>query len=317
MADQVVRGVCSWGITTTRYRGCETWRDVPGRYPPGRCPRCRREDLPLHEEGLCRGCLAYVREYGLDAAEGSATQLSFAGPLAHQLKRRPGELGFVVHKRSGPLMRARARPRTAPEHGQTEGMPSVPGQFALFAMARRWQRHHLITNASHLPPTGAALLDSYFVGHPKVWFTDQRTMHGSAAVLLHTLLTWAGGREPILERDVRSLAAMAAAGAAATRSVANFLDQHDLLADDELGETPHQLLTDVQRRTPDRGASLSVERSDRHDARELRQRIDRLPEPMAEQSTPGSRSCAAPAATSTHPPPTGSSAATSARRPPP
>jgi len=76
---------------------------------------------------------------------------------------------------------------------------------------------------------------------------------------------------------------MAAAGPAATRSVVDFLDQHDLLDADQLRETPHQLLTDVQRRTPDRGVSLSVKRRDRHDAEQLRERIDRLPEPMAEQ----------------------------------
>lgn len=273
----------SWGITTTRCRGCETWRHVPERHPPGRCPRCRRDGLPVHEEGLCRGCLAYVREQGLDAAEGSATQLSFAGPLSHRLKRRPGELGFVVHSRSGPLRRARARARTAPDHARTEGVPSVPGQFALFAMARRWQRHHLVTTDSDLPAVEAALLDVFFAGHPKVWFADQRTTQGAAAVLLRTLLTWVGGPEPILERDVRSLAATAAAGAAATRSVLDFLDQHERLDADGLRETPHQLLTDVQRRTPDRVVSLSVERRDRHDAEELRERINRLPEPMAEQ----------------------------------
>ncbi|WP_437031171.1 hypothetical protein [Streptomyces sp. enrichment culture] len=273
----------SWGITTRRCRGCETWRHEPERYPPGLCPRCRREGLPVHEEGLCRGCLAYVREHGLDAAEASATQLSFAGPLAHRLKRRPGELGFVVHNRSGPLMRARARTRTAPDRARTEGAPSVSGQFALFAMARRWQPHHLVTTASHLPTAEATLLDAFFAGHPKVWFADQRTTQGAAAVLLRTLLTWVGGREPILERDVRSLAAMAAVGAAATRSVVDFLDQRDLLDADQLRETPHQLLTDAQRRTPDRGVSLSVKRRDRHDADELREQIDRLPEPMAEQ----------------------------------
>ncbi|GJF20972.1 hypothetical protein SHO565_15360 [Streptomyces sp. HO565] len=273
----------SWGITTRRCRGCETWRHAPERYPPGRCPRCRRGGLPVHEEGLCRGCLAYVREHGLDAAEASATQLSFAGPLAHRLKRRPGELGFVVHNRSGPLMRARARTRTAAERARTEGAPSVPGQFALFAMARRWQPHHLVTTTSHLPTAEATLLDAFFAGHPEVWFADKRTTQGAAAALLRTLLTWVGGREPILERDVRALAATVAAGAAATRSVVDFLDQHDLLDADQLRETPHQLLTDVQRRTPDRGVSLSVKRRDQHDAEELRKQIDRLPKPMAEQ----------------------------------
>ncbi|MCX4985788.1 hypothetical protein [Streptomyces sp. NBC_00572] len=56
----------------------------------------------MDEQALCRGCLAYVREYDPEAAAESSAPLAFAGPLAHQLKRRPGEVEFVVHKRSGP-----------------------------------------------------------------------------------------------------------------------------------------------------------------------------------------------------------------------
>ncbi|MFF5426411.1 MULTISPECIES: hypothetical protein [unclassified Streptomyces] len=70
-----------------------------------------------------------------------------------------------------------------------------------------------------------------------------------------------------------------AAAAAATRSVVDFLDQHDLLDAEGLRETPHQLL-DVQGRISARIMSLHVERRDRHDARKLRERIDRPPEPM-------------------------------------
>ncbi|GGZ90462.1 MULTISPECIES: hypothetical protein [Streptomyces] len=109
-----------------------------------------------------------------------------------------------MHNRSGLLMRARARTRTAPDRARTEGASSVSGQFALFAMARRWQPHHLVTTASHLPTAEATLLDAFFAGHPKDWFADQRTAQGAAAALLRTLLTWVGGREPILERGVRS-----------------------------------------------------------------------------------------------------------------
>ncbi len=63
---------------------------------------------------MCRACLTYVREVGAESAAVSFTQLAFAGPLAHQLKRRAGELGFVVHNRSGPASRSRARPGTTP-----------------------------------------------------------------------------------------------------------------------------------------------------------------------------------------------------------
>lgn len=37
-----------WGDTATRCRGCREWRQNRERYPVGRCPRCRRDDLPLH-----------------------------------------------------------------------------------------------------------------------------------------------------------------------------------------------------------------------------------------------------------------------------
>ncbi|MEU1367472.1 hypothetical protein ABZ454_15190 [Streptomyces sp. NPDC005803] len=237
----------------------------------------------MHAEGLCRGCLVYVREHDPVTADESFTQLSFAGPLSHQLKRRPGELGFVVHGRSGPLRRARARTRTARVQRPTEWVPGVSGQLSLFAMARRWQRRHLVTTASDMPASEAALLDSFFAAHPKVWLADPRTMQGAAAVVLRTLLTWMGGNEPIPERDVRSLAATASAGGAVTHSVVTFLDQHGLLDPDELHEMPDQLLTDVQCRIPDGVASLSVDRRDRHDAHELRKQIARLPEPMAQQ----------------------------------
>ncbi|MFC9249017.1 hypothetical protein ACFT7S_34805 [Streptomyces sp. NPDC057136] len=127
-----------WGVTATRCRGCREWRNNRERYRVDRCPRCRRDDLPLHaEEGLCRACLAYVREVGAESAAVSFTQLAFAGPLAHQLKRRAGELGFVVHNRSGPASRSRARPRTTPSpEGQTVAMPVGPGQLCLFSMPR-------------------------------------------------------------------------------------------------------------------------------------------------------------------------------------
>ncbi|MER6600980.1 hypothetical protein ACWDBC_24180 [Streptomyces parvus] len=116
-------------------------------------------------------------------------------------------------------------------------MPSVPGQCALFAMDRRWRRPHLVAAASYLPTVEAALLDAFFAGRPTAWLADQRTTRGAAAVPLCTLLTWVGGRQPILERNVRSLAAMTSVGTAATRSMADFLDQHELLDAEQLRET--------------------------------------------------------------------------------
>ncbi|MFF5426412.1 MULTISPECIES: hypothetical protein [unclassified Streptomyces] len=47
-------------------------------------------------------------------------------------------------------------------------MLSVSGRFSLFAMARRWQRRHLVTTESHLPAAEAALLNSSFAGRSKV-----------------------------------------------------------------------------------------------------------------------------------------------------
>ncbi|MGP4051411.1 hypothetical protein [Streptomyces sp. 2A115] len=64
---------------------------------------------------MCRAGLTYVREVGAESAAASFTQLAFAGPLAHQLKQRAGELGFVVHNRSGPASRARSRTTPSPD----------------------------------------------------------------------------------------------------------------------------------------------------------------------------------------------------------
>jgi site-specific recombinase XerC len=277
-----------WGVTATRCRGCREWRNNRERYRVGRCPRCRRDDLPLHaEEGMCRACLAYVREVGAESATASFTQLAFAGPLAHQLKRRAGELGFVVHNQSGPASRARARPRTTPApEGQTASTPAVTaGQLSLFSMPRTWRRepHAPVLALPPLPAPAQELLDTFTAAYPRAWLADKRNVPGGAAVVLHTLLARLGPHAPIPERDVRSLAGTVAAGTAATRRVISFLHAHALLEADELSETPAQLLTDVQHQVPPRITDLSQERRDRYDEKALHTRIAQLPAPMADQ----------------------------------
>ncbi|MCL7429843.1 hypothetical protein [Streptomyces sp. YS415] len=279
-----------WGVTAARCRGCREWRENRERYRVGRCPRCRRDDLPLHtEEGMCRACLAYVREVGAESAAVSFTQLAFAGPLAHQLKRRAGELGFVVHNRSGPASRSRARPRTTPSpEGQTVAMPVGPGQLSLFSMPRTWQRKQrarvlALPPLSPLPVPAQDLLDTFTAAYPRSWLADKRNVPGGGAVVLHALPARLGPHVPIPERDVRSLAGTVAAGTAATRRAISFLHAHALLEADELFETPAQLLTDVQHQAPVHVPDLSQERRDRYDEKALHTRIAQLPAPMSDQ----------------------------------
>ncbi|MEV5455253.1 hypothetical protein AB0L31_35560, partial [Streptomyces sp. NPDC052535] len=248
-------------------------------------PRCRGEGLPLHKEGLCRGCLAYVRECGTELAAASSTQLAFAGVFAHQLKRQAGELGFVVHKRSGPVSRARDRARTTLASMKRVTSASMhPGQLTLFTMPRTWQREqHATTALSPLPAPAQEVLDAFTAGYSRSWIADKRSVVGGAALVLHTLLARVGPHAPILERDVRSLAGTVAAGTAATRCVISFLDGQALLEEDELFENPAQLLTEVQRQVHPPVPDLGAERRDRHDERALYERIAQLPEPMADQ----------------------------------
>ncbi|MFE4996473.1 hypothetical protein ACFRH4_35165 [Streptomyces mirabilis] len=216
----------------------------------------------------------------------SFTPLAFAAPLAHQLKRRPGELGFVVHKRSGPAPRARSRARatTTPDDAAVPA-PVIAGQLSLFSMPRTWRRepHAPVLALSPLPAPAQELLDTFTAGYPRTWLADKRNVPGGAAVVLHTLLARLGPHEPIPERDVRSLAGTVAAGTAATRRVISFLDAHALLEADELSETPAQLLTDVQHQVQPRVTDLSQERRDRHDEKALPTRIAQLPTPMTDQ----------------------------------
>lgn len=137
----------------------------------------------MHKEGLCRGCLAYVRECGAELAAASFTQLAFAGVLAHQLKRRAGELGFVVHKRSGPVSRARDRARTTlTSKEQVTSASMDPGQSALFTMPRTWQRaQHVATTAlSPLPYAAQGVLGAFTAGYPRSWIADKRSVSMSS-----------------------------------------------------------------------------------------------------------------------------------------
>jgi hypothetical protein len=128
----------SWGITTRRCRGCASWRANRVRYPPGRCGRCRRDHLPLHAgEGLCRGCLLVVREFGRQAGRG--TQLTFAGDLALRLSTQAGVLGFAPHNESGPTLRERARRRATMATARPPSAHLVdPAQHTLLTLDRDW-----------------------------------------------------------------------------------------------------------------------------------------------------------------------------------
>ncbi|GLX48760.1 hypothetical protein Shyhy01_17100 [Streptomyces hygroscopicus subsp. hygroscopicus] len=270
----------SWGITTARCGGCGEWRHNPGLYPLGPCPRCRRQGLPLHKQGLCRGCLAYVRECGTELAAVSFTQLAFAGVLAHQLKRRAGEPGFVVHKRSGPVSRARERARTTlASKEQVTPAPMDPGQLTLFTMPRAWKREqHIATTAlAPLPAPAQEVSDTFTAGHPRTWVADNRSVVGGAALVLHTLPARVGPHAPIAERDVRSLAGT------------------------------------VQTGVPDLGA----ERRDRHDERACTSGSRSCPSRWPTSYGLGYGSCAVAAGSSVHRPATGASATVCASPGPP
>ncbi|UUV32314.1 tyrosine-type recombinase/integrase [Amycolatopsis roodepoortensis] len=264
----------SWGITTRRCRGCACWRDDRVRYPPGRCGRCRRDLLPLHaEEGLCRGCLLVVREFGPLA--GRDTQLTFAGDLAFRLSTQAGVLGFTPHKESGPTLRERARRRATTATVRPPSPHLVdPGQHTLLTVDRDWSAIRALT-ADELPALtelAAALLAEFTANAPA------RSGGGApgGTALLRTLLAWLGARAPFRERDVRALAASATSPS--TRRVLDFLHQHGLLQPDE----PDQRLRADQQRYPSTAvADLDTNRRNRHHQHVIAARIDTLPEPMA------------------------------------
>ncbi|MDX2395221.1 hypothetical protein NJL88_35250 [Streptomyces sp. DK15] len=234
---------------------------------------------------MCRGCLAYVREVGAGMASASTTQLAFAGVLAHQLKRSAGELGYIVHNRSGPASRARTRTRTTPSPEEQNVPVITAGQLSLFSMRRTWRRQYLgpVLALPPLPTPAQELLDTFTAAYPRTQLADKRNVPSGATVVLHTLLARLGAHAPIPERDIRSLAGTVAAGTAATRRVITFLHAHALLEADELSETPAQLLTEVQHQVHPRVPDLSQERRDRHDEKALHTRIAELPAPMADQ----------------------------------
>jgi hypothetical protein len=208
----------SWGITTRRCRGCACWRDDRVRYPPGRCGRCRHDLLPLHaDEGLCRGCLLVVREYGAQA--GRDTQLTFAGDLAFRLSTQAGVLGFAPHKESGPTLRERARRRATTATVRPPSPHLVdPDQHTLLTLNRDWEAIRALT-ANELPALtdpAAALLAEFTATAP----ASSSGAAPGGTTLLRTLLAWLGARAPFRERDVRALAA--SASSPSTRRVLDF-----------------------------------------------------------------------------------------------
>lgn len=115
-----------FGITASRCAGCQCWRGDPTRYPLGRCPRCARDGLAVHRvEGMCRGCLVYVREYG-DTA-GPHAQLTL--PARWPTSSPPGPESSASHPTSSPVPRhgTSCAAVSARSHRRYPSISSIPG----------------------------------------------------------------------------------------------------------------------------------------------------------------------------------------------
>lgn len=248
----------SWGITTRLCNACAGWHRGEHR-PTGRCSRCARDGLPVHpKESLCRGCLAFVRNVRPTPA--GCTQLTFAGPLAHQL----------VGKTMKPPM------APAVEHdGHAASLstcdPVVPGQTTLLTVPRDWRAVHAVPHGA-LPPLSAeavVLLKQFTVCLPATAGGQQN--HANSIELLHRLLAYTGMAEPIAERDVRTLAALGPK--VSLHRIVFFLHERGLLEPDH-------------RRTTAAAPSLARLDTARTDARHrqaIEDKLQRLPDAMAGQ----------------------------------
>ncbi|MFK0114214.1 hypothetical protein [Streptomyces sp. NPDC091217] len=175
----------SWGITTRLCTGCGEWQRG-GRHPKGECDRCGRNGLPVHRKtGVCRGCLAFVRAVSPQSAR--FTQLTFAGPLAHQLISR------------------RTDPQAVPAH-QPERLCDavVPGQGMLLAVPRDWRAVHAVPDGllPALTSGAQAALAEFTACHPAK--AGGQVNHAHSIRVLRRLLAYSGS-EPITEHDVWTL----------------------------------------------------------------------------------------------------------------
>jgi len=259
VAAGIVRGCAhcgSWGITTRLCSGCAQWRSGGG-HPIGRCGRCRRDGLPVHvQEGLCRGCLSFVRAVSPQSAY--FTQLTFAGPLAHQLIRNSTEL----HDES------------PHEHGRSwrtaTGYSPVPGQGALLTVPRDWGAVHAIPT-DRLPlllPQAQDLLAQFTACLPALAGGQQN--HAHAVEVLHRLLAFSGNG-PFPERDVRALAALEPK--ASLHRLMFFLHQRGLLDPDN----------DATAAASPSLARLDATRTDARHHQAIEDKLQQLPNTMAEQ----------------------------------
>ncbi|GAB2792551.1 hypothetical protein [Amycolatopsis magusensis] len=241
----------SWGISQRRCPGCAGWRE---RYPLGRCPRCARDDRPLHRKhGLCRGCVVYVHEFGLGTGHG--TQLSFAGRLALRLNRGPGA----------------TPPRPCAKAVSPHLVPA--GQAALFPVARDWNRAAGLT-AAELPAltAGASTLLAEFTA------TAPRAVPGGRT-LMRALLAWLGTEAPISEGEVRALAAHFRAPC--VHRVLKFLHDRGIL---EFDAPPTPLPGSGPGRHGGRHTGVTVldaERTEQHLQEAIAGKLATLPTPMA------------------------------------
>ncbi|MCX5238925.1 hypothetical protein OG824_27355 [Streptomyces prunicolor] len=276
----------SWGITSSLCRNCSCWKHDVSRYPEGTCGRCRRTVLPVHAlDGLCRGCLGYVRELGLDHDEGAFTQLTFAGPLAHQLSRKTGALGFVSDQASGPLARAKHRARTKVSERSRDVSAHLvdPAQQVLFPAERDW-RALGARPADELPQLTSqarVLVEAFTATFPKP--VGHRYVPRGAVAVLRTVLAWLGAGAPVAESDVRALAGVLTSRSSSTLRVLAFLAEHDLLDTSADDETVPEHPTSPPRTGGTSVPLLAEESRRRHHMRMLQKRIALLPEPMAGQ----------------------------------
>ncbi|WP_281208424.1 hypothetical protein [Streptomyces sp. Isolate_45] len=272
----------SWGVINQRLCGsCREWSHDPEHYPQGRCVRCAR-DLAVHRtERMCRGCLAHVRESGPHTANEPFTQLTFAAPLAHQLCRQAGELGFAPHASSGPATRYTMRRRHERRSARVDAWLVAPEQGLLFDMDRDWRRVALLDPDMLPVPTAraAALLEDFRTtfADPETGLlpeTSRRTMTALAC-----LLSWLGAEAPLKESDVRAVAA-ARPGCSANK-ITSFLKERTLLLQDPpltvSGELHAEQPAAARRQTPAaREAALEAA---------VLVSVSRLPEPLSNELT--------------------------------
>ncbi|MEU3317438.1 hypothetical protein ABZ743_32850 [Streptomyces sp. NPDC006662] len=125
------------------------------------------------------------------------TQLTFAGPLAHQL------VGKTTLPPLAPVV----------EHdGHAASLsafdPVTSAQTMLLSVPRDWRAVHSVPHGM-MPPLSAeagALLEQFTVCLPAT--AGGQRIHANSIRLLHRLLAYTGMAQPIAERDVRTLAAL-------------------------------------------------------------------------------------------------------------